>query len=125
MSVQLIKQFKLVQAGVVMGALLTGAMAIADTTRQEPLLLAAVSEGFNAEQTYRASCFACHNVGAGGAPKLEDKADWDSRMEKGMDVIMANVINGVGAMPAKGLCFTCTDDDLRALVDYMIAQPKQ
>jgi cytochrome c5 len=23
-------------------------------------------------------------------------------------------------MPAKGLCFDCTDDDLRAIVEYMI-----
>jgi cytochrome c5 len=124
-SVQLIKQFKLAQAGIVFGALLTGSMVFADTARQEPLLLAAVSDGFNAEQSYRASCFACHNVGAGGAPKLDDKADWDSRLEKGIDGVMANVINGVNAMPAKGLCFTCTDDDLRAIVDYMIAQPKK
>jgi len=35
--------------------------------------------------------------------------------------VVANSINGVNTMPAKGLCFDCTDDDLRALVEYMIA----
>jgi len=27
----------------------------------------------------------------------------------------------VNAMPAKGLCFDCTNEDLRAIVDYMVA----
>ena len=40
-------------------------------------------------------------------------------MDKGMEAVMANVINGVNAMPAKGLCFNCTDDDLQAIVQYM------
>ena len=43
-------------------------------------------------------------------------------MEKGMDAVMANVINGINAMPARGLCMDCTDNELRAIVDYMIAQ---
>jgi cytochrome c5 len=41
-----------------------------------------------------------------------------------MDAMMANVINGVNAMPAKGMCFDCTDADLRALVDWMIESSK-
>ena len=85
----------------------------------EPLQLAALSDGFNAEQTYMQSCFACHNSGAGGAPKLDNPEDWSSRMDKGMEAVMANVINGINAMPAKGLCFNCTDDDLQAIVQYM------
>ena len=43
-------------------------------------------------------------------------------MEKGIDSVMANVMTGLNAMPAKGLCMTCSDDDLRALVDYMVSQ---
>jgi cytochrome c5 len=27
-------------------------------------------------------------------------------------------------MPAKGMCFTCTDDDLKALVQYMVDNSK-
>ncbi|MEX0619726.1 MAG: c-type cytochrome [Pseudohongiellaceae bacterium] len=89
----------------------------------EPMMLAALSEGFNAEQTYMQSCGACHNSGAAGAPKLDDAADWESRMEKGMEAVVANAINGLnGVMPPKGLCFSCTDDDLRAVVEYMVEQ---
>lgn len=89
----------------------------------EPLQLAALSDGFNAETTYMASCFACHSTGAAGAPKVAagNAAEWAPRLEKGMDAVLEIVIKGSNAMPPKGLCFTCTDDDLRAVVEYMVA----
>ncbi len=83
---------------------------------------AAVAEAFNAAATYQMSCFACHSSGVAGAPKLDDKEAWSERMAKGIDTVMANVINGLNAMPPKGMCFDCSDDDLRALVDYMSSQ---
>ena len=89
--------------------------------------LAQTSEGFNAEQKYMASCFACHSTGAAGAPKVAAgtyEEEWAERMDKGMDAVMQNVINGLNAMPAKGLCFDCTDADLRALVEYMVESSK-
>ncbi len=84
---------------------------------EEPVVAA-----FNVESTYQMSCFACHDTGAAGAPKLDDQDAWSERLAKGMDAVMANVVNGVNAMPPKGLCMTCSDDDLRTLVDYMINQ---
>ncbi len=53
---------------------------------------------------------------------MGDADAWTERMAKGMDAVMENVISGVNAMPPKGLCMTCSDDDLRALVDYMAGQ---
>ena len=87
-------------------------------------IVEAVSEvaGFDVESTYQMSCFACHGAGAAGAPKLGDADAWAPRLEAGMDTLMANVINGVNAMPPKGLCMTCTDENLRSLVDYMVNQ---
>ena len=86
------------------------------------LQVAAVSDGFNAEQKYMASCFACHSTGAAGAPKVGDgfAGEWTPRMEKGMDAVVTNAINGINTMPPKGLCFDCNDDDLRAIVQYMV-----
>ena len=86
------------------------------------LQLAQLSDGFNPEQKYMASCFACHSTGAAGAPKVGDgmAAEWGPRLEKGLDAMVANTVNGLNTMPAKGLCFDCTDDDLRAIVEYMI-----
>lgn len=86
------------------------------------LHIAQVSEGFNAEQKYMASCFACHSTGAAGAPKVGAgmMSEWAPRLEKGLDAVVANAVNGVNAMPAKGLCFDCNEDDIRALVEYML-----
>ena len=85
--------------------------------------LAQLTDGFDAEATYMMSCFACHSTGAAGAPKVGDgNADaWAPRMEKGMEAVVANAINGLNTMPPKGLCFTCTDEDLAALVTYMVS----
>ena len=92
----------------------------------QPLQLAALSDGFDAEQTYMLSCFACHSTGAAGAPKVGagNGAEWEPRMEKGLEAVVANAINGINTMPPKGLCFNCTDDDLAAIVEYMVANSK-
>ena len=97
----------------------------ADQTEQS-LQLAQLTDGFNAETTYMASCFACHSTGAAGAPKVGEgnAAVWATRLEKGLDTVVGNAISGVNTMPAKGLCFTCTDEDIRALVEYMVASSK-
>jgi cytochrome c5 len=74
------------------------------------------------KEIYQASCFACHGTGAAGAPMLGDKAAWAPRIAQGMDTLMSHTIDGFNAMPAKGLCFTCSDADLKATVEYMIAE---
>ncbi len=79
-------------------------------------------DGFDAAAVYQQSCFACHASGAAGAPLLGDAEAWTARTEKGMEAVMGNVINGFNAMPAKGMCMDCSDADLRAIVDFMIAQ---
>jgi cytochrome c5 len=89
---------------------------------EEVAAVAAEVAAFDVESTYQMSCFACHGTGAAGAPILGDAEAWAPRMEKGMDAVMLNVVNGVNAMPPKGLCFTCTDDDLAAIVAYMSNQ---
>ena len=84
--------------------------------------VAAAGSDFDAAGVYQMNCFACHGTGAAGAPMLGDSEAWDARMEKGMQAVMANAINGVGAMPARGICMSCSDDDLQQVVEYMLAQ---
>jgi len=84
--------------------------------------VAAAASTFDAAGAYQMSCNACHGTGAAGAPMLGDAGAWEARMEKGMDALMSNVVNGVGAMPARGICMACSDDDLQAIVNYMLAQ---
>ena len=76
------------------------------------------------EEIYSSRCIACHLTGAAGSPKLGDAEAWSSRVAKGMDVLYNNVINGFKGMPAKGLCMKCSDEELKAVVDYMIEKSK-
>jgi cytochrome c5 len=78
-----------------------------------------------ADAIYKASCSTCHSIGVAGAPKLGNKDDWAPRISKGMDALYASIFNGIApGMPARGLCFTCSDDDLKAVVDLMVEQSK-
>ena len=84
------------------------------------LTLAAAGGSRSAEEVYNTGCLACHASGAAGAPKFRDAADWSSRLGAGLDTLYANAINGKGSMPAKGLCPSCSDEEVRLAVDYMI-----
>ena len=88
----------------------------------EPSLSTIATSSYDAEAGYLANCMACHTTGAAGAPKLGAKREWEARMSKGMDAVMANVINGFSVMPARGLCMTCSDEQLQSIVNYMIEQ---
>ena len=100
---------------------LEGAECLSETV--SPMVVAA--GGASVESNFNKSCATCHNAGIAGAPKFADAAAWAPRVEKGMDVLYASTINGLPpAMPQKGMCFSCSDDELRALVDYMVDAAK-
>jgi len=83
---------------------------------------AAASGPKSGEDVYSQFCFACHATGASDAPLLADAQAWAPRVAKGMDVLIASTLNGLGMMPAKGACMDCSDDELRAAVDYILEQ---
>jgi cytochrome c5 len=101
-------------------AVMAGSVSADTTPTLGVMQLAQNSDGFEVERVYMQSCWACHNSGAAGAPKVGVAADWAPHIAKGMDTLLANAITGINAMPAKGLCFTCTDDDLKDLIQYMV-----
>ncbi|MCG7584811.1 cytochrome c5 family protein [Photobacterium sp. OFAV2-7] len=72
------------------------------------------------DTVYGTFCVACHGAGVMGAPKKGDAADWEARLAKGNDVLADNAINGFNAMPAKGSCMDCSDDEIIAAIDHMI-----
>jgi cytochrome c5 len=45
------------------------------------------------------------------------------RMEKGMETLVKHADEGFNTMPPKGLCFDCSADEFKALIEYM-ATPK-
>ena len=85
------------------------------------LTSAALSVWAEAPAKYQTSCFACHSTGAAGAPKTGDAAAWAPRLEKGMDALLASVKNGLNGMPPRGICMDCSDDEYKALIEFMAA----
>ena len=86
----------------------------------EPVQIAQADDGFDLQATYQMFCFACHSNGLSGAPLPGDAEAWAPRMEKGRDEIIEIMNRGLNAMPPKGLCMTCTDDQLWELSQYMV-----
>lgn len=66
-------------------------------------------------------CTACHSIGLLNAPKIGDTAAWKERADQqgGLDGLLAKAITGLNAMPAKGTCGDCTDDELKSAIQKM------
>lgn len=72
---------------------------------------------------YNTVCGACHNTGAAGAPKIDDKAAWAPRLAQGKDALIKSVTNGKNAMPPKGGA-TLSDDEIKGVVEYVMGKAK-
>lgn len=70
---------------------------------------------------YQSYCEGCHASGGGGAPKLGDVAGWEPILKEGMETVYENALKGKGGMPAKGTCFSCSEEEINQAVDYMVA----
>jgi len=68
-------------------------------------------------------CGACHNTGAAGAPKIDDKAAWAPRLATGKEALIKSVTNGKNAMPAKGGA-TLSDIEIKNAVEYVMSKAK-
>lgn len=75
-------------------------------------------------EVYQASCGTCHNIGVAGAPKLGDAADWGRRLGKGVETLYTHAIAGFNGMPPMGLCATCSEEEIKVTVDYILENSK-
>jgi cytochrome c5 len=79
-------------------------------------------------QVYSQNCSVCHMPGIAGAPKVGDKAQWKSRLSKGIQALYVAALNGIqgpkGVMPAKGGNNSLSDLEVKLAVDYMVSQVK-
>ncbi|MDP3816454.1 cytochrome c5 family protein [Pseudomonas sp.] len=71
------------------------------------------------EAVFTRACGACHNGQLPTAPKRGDKAAWEPRLAKGSAALVQSVTNGLGAMPARGLCMDCSAEDYQAVIELM------
>ncbi len=72
------------------------------------------------ESVFNNYCFACHGTGWEDAPVIGDGFAWKERKEKGLDVLLNNTLKGMNSMPPKGSCDDCSDDELRAVINFLV-----
>ena len=74
----------------------------------------------DAETIYQSFCVACHATGVSGSPVLGNAEQWTARIAQGRDALYQNSINGLNVMPPRGTCMNCSDDEVRATVNFML-----
>ncbi len=84
----------------------------------------AQSQGQRGRDVYESVCIACHaaeNVMV-SSPKLGDSKEWQVRMARagGLDGLVRNAVQGVGAMPARGGKPELDAEQLKAAIRYMM-----
>jgi cytochrome c5 len=75
------------------------------------------------KQVYVNSCIICHQNGEMGAPRVGDGANWYMRLgSSGLNGLYRHGIYGYNSMPVKGACVTCSDEDIKSAVDYILSK---
>ncbi|EKF73706.1 cytochrome c5 [Alcanivorax hongdengensis A-11-3] len=72
------------------------------------------------EQVFNSACTPCHTAGVAGAPKVGNEQDWAPRIAKGEDTLLKHAVNGFNAMPPKGMCGDCSEQEIQNAIEYMI-----
>jgi len=70
---------------------------------------------------YKLHCSICHDAGVNGAPQLGSLENWKPLVNSGIDKLYEIAIRGNASMPAKGGCVKCSNDAIKAAVDYLVS----
>lgn len=98
-----------------------GQVSVQGQPGSEHTTVAAPAKKEPGEETYEQYCIVCHKDGLAGAPKFRNEQDWKPRIAgRTLDDLVASSIKGLNAMPTKGTCFKCSEDDLKAAISYML-----
>lgn len=84
----------------------TGAVAVADVGRD----------------VYVETCAACHARGAGHAPRVGSRVEWNERLLAGREALLRSVLKGKGGMPPKGGNASLSDSQARAALDHLLSR---
>ena len=76
--------------------------------------------GLSGQQIYDQYCFACHATGVGDAPLFGNLEQWQPRIDKGFEVLVTTSLEGLKLMPPMGSCMSCSEDEMRDAVQYII-----
>jgi cytochrome c5 len=97
------------------GAAAIEAAAVTSAVEQ----VVAFDGSLDGEMIYGSVCGTCHATGLAGAPQPGTPAMAD-RAAKGTDVLLQNALNGLNAMPARGGRSDLSDEQIKAVVDFML-----
>lgn len=84
-----------------------------------PAQAAAPGGGQDAETIYNSVCMACHTTGVLEAPK-PGSPEMAQRAEKGIDAMVEVAVNGLNAMPPRGGRADLSDEQIKAVVEFML-----
>lgn len=74
------------------------------------------------KKIFKEFCASCHasnpNIDV-NAPRIGDKKAWKELRKKSEKQLLDLTISGKGAMPARGGCFECSDEQLKQAIRYM------
>lgn len=76
----------------------------------------------NGKTVYSTVCSSCHSSKGPAMPVIGDTAEWSARLKSGKKALYQNAIEGKGAMPPKGFCEACTDEEIRRAVNYILSK---
>ncbi|MGK2951595.1 MAG: c-type cytochrome [Thiobacillus sp.] len=72
------------------------------------------------KEVYDAVCASCHDSGALGAPRFDNRGDWGGRLGQGYDTLMKHAIEGIRQMPARGGDSDLSDIEMARAVAYLV-----
>ena len=96
-----------------------GAAAIEEAVAATaPEQTAAFDGSLDGEMIYNTVCAACHAAGVAEAP-IPGSEQMAQRAEKGMEALMQTALSGLNVMPARGGRPDLSDEQVRAVVEFM------
>lgn len=102
----------------------------ADAPAAAPVAVAAAPAAENTvgKSVFGKVCAMCHAIGAAGAPKPGDKADWGPRIAQGEAMLHKHALEGFtgakGVMPPRGANAALKDEEVKAAVAFMVDQSR-
>lgn len=97
-----------------------GAAAIEEAAASLSVEMKVAFDGsLDGEMLYGSVCSVCHGTGAAGAP-IPGSPLWAERAAKGQDMLVQNAVNGLNAMPPRGGRADLSDEQIQAVVEFML-----
>lgn len=81
------------------------------------------NEGQQIVEHFCANCHALKPLINVGAPTAKNVKDWQPRIAAGLDTLFVNASEGMNAMPPRGGCFECSDEQLKLAIIALLPKP--